>query len=107
MWEKGKEITKCWPSPYSGSVYENAYGGGGSITPAGAISGWKSSNGHNELMSNSDIWRKYNPWPAMGIGIEGRYAVLIFGDRPDATGEFQPSGGGYKHCGPEDYRPAF
>ena len=40
----------------------------------------------------------------MGAAMSGRYAVLIFGDRHDRMGPFQPQRGSVPHCGPEAYR---
>ena len=40
----------------------------------------------------------------MGAAMSGSYAVLIFGDRHDRMGPFEPHRGSVPHCGPEAYR---
>mmetsp|Transcript_14421 Transcript_14421/g.27018 ORF Transcript_14421/g.27018 Transcript_14421/m.27018 type:complete len:438 (+) Transcript_14421:68-1381(+) len=104
MWRKGKEVTWCWETPYSGSIYENAYSG--PSDPNSAMNAWKGSSAHNAVILNEGIWSRLNPWPAVGAAIWGGYAVLIFGDRKDGTGPLS-STTVYPHCGPDEYRPAF
>ncbi|EDM81584.1 hypothetical protein PPSIR1_21744 [Plesiocystis pacifica SIR-1] len=77
MWDKPKELTT-----YPGSGYENAAGGGGSITPSGAVDLWKGSAGHNAVMLNEGTWESF-PWGAMGAGVQGGYAVVWFGEQAD------------------------
>jgi len=83
MWDKPREITE---GAYSGNGYEIAYWSSGTATASGALAGWKSSSGHNEVILNQGIWAGRNPWPAMGIGIRAGYAVVWFGDITDPQG---------------------
>jgi len=83
MWEKPSEITS---NTYTGNGFEIAYWSSGTATPSGALSGWKSSSGHNDVILNAGMWDRYNPWPAMGVGMLDGYAVIWFGDRSDSQG---------------------
>ena len=83
MWDKPREITS---NTYTGNGFEIAYWSSGTATPSGALSGWKSSSGHNDVILNAGIWDRYNPWPAMGVGMLDGYAVIWFGDRSDSQG---------------------
>jgi hypothetical protein len=77
MWDKPKEITV-----YPGNGYENAAGGGGNITPGGAVNQWKGSSAHNDVMLNNGVWANY-PWGAIGAGLKDGYAVVWFGVEAD------------------------
>ena len=83
MWDKPKELTD-----YQGTGFEIAFGGYGSYSAAakGALDAWKKSGGHNAVIVNSGIWKRYN-WQAIGIGIYGSYAVVWFGSPVDAAGK--------------------
>jgi hypothetical protein len=83
MWDKPREITA---NTYTGNGFEIAYWSSGTATPAGALSGWKNSSGHNDVILNAGIWASYNPWPAMGVGMRDGYAVIWFGDKSDSQG---------------------
>jgi hypothetical protein len=76
MWDKPRELTE-----YPGNGYEIAYFFSAGATPAGAINGWKNSSGHNQVMINAGPWSKQ--WKAIGIGIQGKYAVVWFGHEVD------------------------
>lgn len=90
MWIKPKEITA---GVYTGNGYENAYeSGGGDATAAGALAVWKASLPHNEVILNDQQWATFDPWPAMGAGILGPFAVLWFGDASDPQGALAPCG---------------
>jgi len=107
MQSKGKEITACWKEQYTGNVFENTFQSNSRVVPADAFAMYLWGGTSLDQIMNSGTWASYNPWPAMGVGIEGGYGVLIFGDRADTTGDFLYPGGGYEHCGPDDYRPVF
>ena len=77
MWDKPSELTS-----YKGNGYEISYGGGNSVTAIGALSGWKSSSGHNAVIINQGIWNDNN-WQAIGIGIYKGFAVVWFGEEKD------------------------
>tara|TARA_R110002096_G_scaffold361075_3_gene554130 strand:- start:20696 stop:21376 length:681 start_codon:yes stop_codon:yes gene_type:complete len=77
MWDKPRELTA-----YTGNGYENAAGGGGTITPSQALSLWQNSSGHNAVILNEGIWANQE-WKAMGAGFQNGYAVLWFGSATD------------------------
>lgn len=79
MWNKPRELTK-----YPGNGYENAYWGSDSsiVNAESALSGWKSSRAHNNVILNKKRWRKVK-WKAMGVGIYENYAVVWFGEESD------------------------
>ncbi len=80
MWRKPSELTE-----YKGIGYEISYGASwASVTAEGALAGWKSSPGHNEVMINQGIWKE--KWNAVGIGIYKGYAVVWFGREKDPAG---------------------
>lgn len=84
MWDKPKELTN-----YTGAGFEISYGGFGAYeaTAEGAMKSWKGSNGHNSVMINQGIWKKWD-WSAVGVGIFGSYGVIWFGKPKDtAVGE--------------------
>jgi hypothetical protein len=83
MWDKPREITQ---NAYMGNGFEIAYWSSGTATPAGALSGWQNSSGHNDVILNVGMWQSYDPWPAMGVGMRGGYAVIWFGGSVDQQG---------------------
>jgi len=76
MWAKPHEI-----AGYRSPGYEIAASAAG-ITPDQALKQWQTSPAHHEVMINRGIWTK--PWGALGVAIEGDYAVAWFGEQPDA-----------------------
>jgi hypothetical protein len=75
MWVKPKEI-----AGYAGHGYEIAAGASG-IEPARALKLWQDSPAHHAVMINKDLWKK--PWGAIGVAIEGDFAVAWFGEQAD------------------------
>lgn len=75
MWKKPKEI-----AGYPGYGYEIAANASG-ITPAHALELWQNSPAHHAVMINKNQWTK--PWGAMGVAVEGDYAVAWFGEEAD------------------------
>ena len=75
MWDKPKELT-----PYAGYGFEIAVGSSESayedyiMTPDYAISSWKKSIHHNNVIINKDIW-KATKWNAIGVGIYKGFAT--------------------------------
>jgi len=82
MWSKPREITR---GAYPGNGYEIAYWWSGEITPEIALDGWQDSPAHNDLIVEDGPWRGAD-WQAMGVGIDGHYAVVWFGKEPDGAG---------------------
>lgn len=79
MWSKPREITR---GAYSGNGYEISAGrSGASMTAAGALSQWKGGPAHNQVILQQGVWKQ--TWRAMGVGIEGGYAVIWFGRDAD------------------------
>jgi len=82
MWDKPREITN---NTFTGNGYENAYWSSGNVTPEGALNGWKTSTGHNNVILNQDIWAS-KTWNSLGVGILGNYAVMWVSDSTDPQG---------------------
>jgi hypothetical protein len=109
MWEKPKEHTTCWAQQYPGRGYENAWGPT-QVTPQKCINAWKNSEHHNDVMLNLGVWSgvSFNPWPAMGVAIEGDYCVLWMGDAEDPAGTFTAEkASSHECCVPSQYCPSF
>jgi hypothetical protein len=79
MWDKPRELT--W---YTGDGYEIAYWSSAGASAEEALKGWKKSNGHNTVIINGGVWRDAQ-WKAIGIAIQGEYAVVWFGKEEDLT----------------------
>lgn len=77
MWDKPQQI-----SAYASPGYEIAAGGGGSITPAVAVSLWDGSTGHRDVILNAGTWAG-RTWRGLGCAIETGYAVVWFGELAD------------------------
>lgn len=77
MWDKPREI-----SGYQGNGFETAYMNSGVVNADNALSAWKSSTAHNDVLLNVGIWQ-YMAWNAVGIGLAQHYAVLWFGTQTD------------------------
>ena len=82
MWSKPRELTS-----YTGNGYEIACGSSICcsdfvMTADYALSSWKSSSGHNEVITNQGIWRDNN-WNAIGIALYKDFAVVWFGNEID------------------------
>jgi hypothetical protein len=89
MWDKPREITA---NAYTGNGFEIAYWTSGTASPAGALSGWQNSSGHNDVILNAGIWQSFDPWPAMGVGMRAGYAVIWFGGMADPQGTIAECG---------------
>ncbi len=81
MWDKPGELTS-----YKANAYEIAAAATESIDPGKALSLWKESKHHNNVILNKSIWAKME-WKAIGIGINGKYAVVWFGNQDDPDDE--------------------
>ena len=90
MWDKPREITG---NAYTGDGFEIAYWTSGIASPEGALNAWQNSSGHNDVILNAGIWRPYDPWPAMGVGMRAGYAVIWFGGTADPQGTISECGG--------------
>ena len=72
MWSKPRELTN-----YTGNGYEISYWSSAGVDASDALSTWKTSSGHNAIITNEGMWN--NKWYAIGIGIYKEYAVVWFG----------------------------
>jgi hypothetical protein len=81
MWNKPRDL-----STYKGDGFEISYWQSDGANANSAISGWKKSTPHNNMMINRDIWKKVS-WNACGVGLYGNYAVVWFGREVDPAGE--------------------
>lgn len=77
MWNKPSELTD-----YSGYGYEIAFYHSEKCTPQNSLEGWKSSKGHRTVIINQGMWKDVE-WQAMGVAIQGNYAVVWFGENKD------------------------
>ncbi len=92
MWSKPSEITN---GIYQSYGYEIAARGYTSVSAA--LTGWKESSGHNNVILNQGTWAapQLSPWKAMGVGvnINSRYYFVWFSTATDPQGEVQPCSG--------------
>jgi len=82
MHNKPGEITES----YNSNGYEIASWSSGEATAQGAINVWKSSSDHSDVILERNIWAN-SAWKAMGVGIDGNYAVVWFGTMEDPAGK--------------------
>jgi hypothetical protein len=82
MWNKPREITD-----YNGNGYEIAYWDSSRATPSGAMNIWKTEVPplHLDVILERNMWQGHH-WKAMGVGIDGNYAVVWFGEDEDPAG---------------------
>lgn len=81
MHNKPGEITES----YDSNGYEIASWSSGEATADSAINVWKSSSDHSDVILERNIWAN-SAWKAMGVGIDGNYAVIWFGMIEDPAG---------------------
>ena len=87
MWNKPKELTT-----YENTGYEIAVGSSDpafdnfQMTAEYALSAWKKSVHHNNVIINRDLWEKAE-WKAIGVGMYKGFACVWFGKYTDAEGE--------------------
>ena len=77
MWSKPKELAQ-----YQAHGFEIAHWTSDGVDAVKAVEGWKSSSGHNQVMVNLGIWKDIE-WKAMGVGVNGNFAVVWFGQMED------------------------
>lgn len=77
MWNKPREVAGYNASGYEISAYST-----GCQTAACWLAQWKSSPAHNQVMINGGIWAD-STWKAVGIGIDGDFANIWFGELAD------------------------
>lgn len=72
-------------SSYSGNGYEISLWYSGVLTPLISLDGWKTSEGHNNVIIGKGYWDKLT---CMGVGIDGNYAHVWFGVEEDPEGYY-------------------
>jgi hypothetical protein len=82
MWDKPRELT-----PFVGTGYEIVAWYSAGIDAYTALSSWKSSPPHNNVILNQGVWNNY-PWSSIGIGIYGIWAAVWFAEEIDPCGYF-------------------
>jgi hypothetical protein len=82
IWNKPREITA---NVYTGNGYELAYWRAIPATAQRILTAWQQSPPHQAVLLETGGWQQKR-WPAMGVGIYGRFAAVWFGDRPDPQG---------------------
>ena len=80
MWNKPKELTS-----YSGNGFEIAAQYSEPMDANQALTLWKGSQYHNEVLLNKGVYTR--EWKAMGVGIYKNHSVVWFGHEPDNNGE--------------------
>jgi hypothetical protein len=80
MWDKPRELTNYTGDGFEISTYNSE------MNASQALESWKGRVHHNNVIINQDIW-KDTRWNAIGIGINGTYAVVWFGSVSDQEGE--------------------
>lgn len=84
MWSKPSELTS-----YLGSGFEISSRYSLSMTPDVALDSWKGSQGHNDVMTTQGMWSDLK---TMGVGIDGKYAHVWFGQDADPAGYYEVPG---------------
>lgn len=77
MWSKPSELTK-----YKSEGYEIAFQSSDGADPKESLEAWKKSSGHNIVILEKGVFNKMK-WKAIGIAVEGNYALVWFGVIPD------------------------
>lgn len=86
MWNKPSQI-----AGFPGEGVENSFWSSGAATASGALTAWKNSPGHNNVITQQGGW---GPMAAMGVGINGGVAHLWLSSTADPAGEALLCGGG-------------
>lgn len=73
MWDKPREIAN-----YPSNGYEIAHQSTGAVTAQSALSSWKSSTPHDDVILNKGQWSNFQ-WKAIGAVYSGNYACAWFG----------------------------
>ncbi|WP_314702568.1 CAP domain-containing protein [Stomatobaculum longum] len=84
MWSKPSELTS-----YPGSGFEISSWYSLAMTPDVALDSWKGSQGHNDVMTTQGMWSDLK---TMGVGIDGKYAHVWFGQDADPAGYYEVPG---------------
>lgn len=80
MWIKPSEITN-----YTGSGYEISTLSSVEMTPGRSLELWKGSKWHNDIIIGAGYW---NTLKYIGVGIDGSYAHIWFGEEAAPDGYY-------------------
>lgn len=80
MQQKPAELTD-----YAHNGYEVAYWNSRGAGPESSLSWWKTSPPHNQVILNKGQWERVT-WKALGVSVQGNYAVVWFGRAEDPRG---------------------
>lgn len=84
MWSKPRQLSAgLGMVKYLGNGYEIALRGFEGITPAQVLDAFVNSPPHREVLLSTGGWAFLDTQPAMGAAIQGKYAVVWFGDATD------------------------
>jgi hypothetical protein len=97
MWNKPGQL-----AGYPGIGVENSFGSSGTASPAGALTAWQNSPGHNAVITEQNGWTRP---AAMGVGMNGGIAHLWFGYVADPAGEALLCSGGSAMVAPTAVPP--
>ena len=86
MWNKPAQI-----AGFPGEGVENSFWSSGTASPVGALTGWKNSPGHNNVITQQG---GCGPMAAMGVGMSGGVAHLWMSSTADPAGEALLCSGG-------------
>ena len=86
MWNKPGQI-----AGFPGEGVENSFGSSGTATASGALTAWKNSPGHNNVITQQGGW---GPMTSMGVGMNGGIAHLWLSWVADPAGEALLCSGG-------------
>jgi hypothetical protein len=77
---------------YQGKGYEIVYWESREASAERAIGQWKETLAARSVLTNFKEWENYN-WGALGVGIEGGFAIIWFGEETDPEKETTVCGG--------------
>lgn len=83
MWNKPRELTG-----YEGVGFEIGYQYTAGVRAPLAMRAWQHSAKHESVILNRKSWSGMN-WEAVGIGIDGEYATVWWGEDPDPAGYWE------------------
>ena len=75
MWDKPNEI-----AGYTGKGFEISYSSCCLAKADKALTRWKGSQYHNEIILNQGYWKK-KQWNAIGIGVKNGFIAIWFGEQ--------------------------
>ena len=84
MWDKPSELTDYKGTGYEISVYHSI-----GIDPKLALDLWKSSSGHNEVITGDNDWSFIT---TMGVAMDKNYSHVWFGGDEDPAGYYEIEG---------------